>query len=322
MWVLFFCSAWCNPLPSLLNARLSPPSQYLNCSRVGNSGLLQLAPVSFWCIILWSLPYFLPKPAVPGSPCIFLVPKLGIVHFPRWPWFLVLGMILKTKIWKKLKKIKTKICWAHYFLKCHWSQSFEQTGNQHSFVFKYIYRGSKQSILKEINPEYSLERLMLKLKLQYFGHLIQRADSFGKDPDAGKDWRQEQKRETDDEVVGWHHRLDGLEFEQTLGDSWGQGSLACCGTWGCKELDRTERQNDNNSIYSRNHPFPLKSSSTPQEFSPSHLCMSLAENPTSKNINVFAHWLSAAKTTMQLRPGEPQPTYCRKPGLSFHFCCL
>ena len=54
-------------------------------------------------------------------------------------------------------------------------------------MFKYIYRGSKQSILKEINPEYSLERLMLKLKLQYFGHLIQRADSFGKDPDAGKD---------------------------------------------------------------------------------------------------------------------------------------
>lgn len=100
----FFYSAWYNPLPSLFNAWLSPPSQYLNCSRVGNSGLLELVPVSFWCIILWSLPYFLPKPAVPGSPCIFLVPKLGIVHFPRWPWFLVLGMILKTKI-----------CWAHCY---------------------------------------------------------------------------------------------------------------------------------------------------------------------------------------------------------------
>ena len=58
---------------------------------------------------------------------------------------------------------------------------------------------SNQSILKEINPEYSLERLMLNLKLQYFGHLI------GKNPDAGKDLRQEEKGVTEDEMVGWHH---------------------------------------------------------------------------------------------------------------------
>ena len=63
---------------------------------------------------------------------------------------------------------------------------------------------SNQSILKEINPEYSLEELMLKLKLQYFGHLIQRAD-IGKDPDAGKDGRQEEKGTTEDKTVGWHH---------------------------------------------------------------------------------------------------------------------
>ena len=64
-------------------------------------------------------------------------------------------------------------------------------------------RRSNQSILKEISPEYSLERLMLKLKLQYFGHLMQRTD-VGKDPDAGKDRRQE-KGTTEDELVGWYH---------------------------------------------------------------------------------------------------------------------
>ena len=73
-------------------------------------------------------------------------------------------------------------------------------------------RRSNQSILKEISPEYSLEGLMLKLKLQYFGHLMQRADSLEKDPDAGKDWRQE-KGTTEDEMVGWHHQLDGHKFE-------------------------------------------------------------------------------------------------------------
>ena len=86
-----------------------------------------------------------------------------------------------------------------------------------------------QSILKEINPEYSLEELILKLKLQYFGWL------FGKDPDAGKDWRQEKKGVTENEMVGWNHWLNGHEFEQTLGDGEGQGSLECCGPWGRKE---------------------------------------------------------------------------------------
>ena len=88
-------------------------------------------------------------------------------------------------------------------------------------------RKSNQSILKEINPEYSLEGPMLKLKLQYFGHLMQRAD-IRKDPDAGKDWRQEEKGMTEDKMVGWHHWLNGHEFEQAPGVGKGQGSLACC----------------------------------------------------------------------------------------------
>ena len=64
-----------------------------------------------------------------------------------------------------------------------------------------------------------------------------------KDPDVGKDCRQEEKGTTEDEMVGWHHRLDGREFEQPLGDGEGQGSLVCCNTWDLKELDTTERLN-------------------------------------------------------------------------------
>ena len=62
-----------------------------------------------------------------------------------------------------------------------------------------------------------------------------------KDPDAGKDSRQEKKWMTEDEMVGWHHQLKGHEFEQALGDDEGQGSLACCGPWGLKESDATEQ---------------------------------------------------------------------------------
>ena len=77
---------------------------------------------------------------------------------------------------------------------------------------------------------------MLKLKLQYFGHQIQRTDSLGKDPDAGKDQRQEEKGTTEDEMVGWQHLLNGHEFEQAPGVGEGQGSLACCSPWVTKRL--------------------------------------------------------------------------------------
>ena len=71
---------------------------------------------------------------------------------------------------------------------------------------------SNQSILKEISPGCSLKGRMLKLKLQYFGHLMQRADSLEK-TDAGRDWGQEEKGTTEDEMAGWHHGLNGREFE-------------------------------------------------------------------------------------------------------------
>ena len=94
-------------------------------------------------------------------------------------------------------------------------------------------RRSNQSVLKEINLEYSLEGLMLKLKLQYFGHLIQRADSLEKTLMLGK-IEGRRRRGRQDEIFGWHHWLNEYEFEQTPGGIGGQRRLACCSPWVCK----------------------------------------------------------------------------------------
>ena len=95
-------------------------------------------------------------------------------------------------------------------------------------------RRSNQSILKEIHPEYSLDGLMLKAKAPIL--LLPAVKSWltGKDPDAGKDWEQEEKGPTEDQMVGWYYWLNGHEFEQTLGDNEGQGSLVCWSSWGSK----------------------------------------------------------------------------------------
>ena len=85
-------------------------------------------------------------------------------------------------------------CWRR-LLRVHWTA-----------------RRSNQSILKEISPGISLEGMLLKLKLQYFGYFIQRVDSLEK-TDAGRDWGQEEKGTTEDEMARWHHRLNGHEFE-------------------------------------------------------------------------------------------------------------
>ena len=98
---------------------------------------------------------------------------------------------------------------------------------------------SNQSIVKEMSPKYSLEGLMLNLKLQYFGHLMERTDSLEKTLMLGKI----EGRRTKDEMVGWHHRLNEHEFEQALGAGDGQGSLVCCSPWGHKESNMTEQLN-------------------------------------------------------------------------------
>ena len=111
-------------------------------------------------------------------------------------------------------------------------------------------RRSNQSVLKEINLEYSLGRVMLRLKL--WSKLIlwlpnKKSQLIGKDPDAGKDWGQEEKGATEHEIVGWHQCISGQGFEKTLLDSEGQGSPACCSSWGLKE--QTQQLNNSKEKY-------------------------------------------------------------------------
>ena len=101
-------------------------------------------------------------------------------------------------------------------------------------------RRSKQSIPRKINPKYSLEGLLLKLKLQYFGHLMWTTDSLEKILMLGRIEGRRGRGQQRDEMVGWHHWLNGQEFEQAPGAGDGQGSLAYCSPWGCKESDKTE----------------------------------------------------------------------------------
>ena len=100
-------------------------------------------------------------------------------------------------------------------------------------------RQFNQSILKEISPGCSLELLMLKLKLQYFGHLMRRVDWLEKTLMLGGIGGR-RRRGWQDEIAGWHHQLDGHEFEWTPGVSDGQGGLVCCDSWGRIESDTTE----------------------------------------------------------------------------------
>ena len=109
--------------------------------------------------------------------------------------------------------------------------------------------------IKPVNPKGNQSwiftgRTDAKAEAPILGHLMQRTDSLEKtrlirkDPDARKDWRQEEKGMTEDELVGWHHWLDGHEFEQALGDGEGQAILVCCSPWSRKALDMSEWLND------------------------------------------------------------------------------
>ena len=122
--------------------------------------------------------------------------------------------------------------WTIKKAQCQRIDAFELWCWGRLLIVPWTARRSNQSILKEIIPEHSLEGLMLKLKLQYFGHMMWRTDSLEKDPDVGKNWRQEEKGMTEDEMDRWHHQLDGHEFEQAPGVGDGQGSLVSCSPWG------------------------------------------------------------------------------------------
>ena len=128
--------------------------------------------------------------------------------------------------------IKMALCWR--------IDAFELWRWKRLLRVPWTARSSNQSILKEISPGCPLEGLMLKLKLQYFGHLMRRVDSLEKTLMLGRDWGQEEKGTTEDEMAGWHHWLNGCESEWTLGVGDGQGGLACCNSWGHRESDTTE----------------------------------------------------------------------------------
>ena len=113
---------------------------------------------------------------------------------------------------------------------------------EHSWV-PWIARRSKQLILKDISHEYSLEGTDPEADTPILWPPDTKSWLIQKDPDAGKDWRQEEKGTTEDAMVGWDHQLNGHEFEQApgIGDGW--KGLVCCSQRGSKELDMTERLN-------------------------------------------------------------------------------
>ena len=102
---------------------------------------------------------------------------------------------------------------------------------------------SNQSILKEISPGLFFGRNDAKAETPVLWPPQAKSWLIGKDSDATRNWGQEVKGMTEDEMAGWHHRLDGREFEWTPGDGDGQGGLVCCDSWGRKESDTTERLN-------------------------------------------------------------------------------
>ena len=131
----------------------------------------------------------------------------------------------------------------------HWRiDAFEVLCWRRLLGVPWTLRRSNQSFLKEISPGCSLEGLTLKLKLQYFAHWCEELTHlkrpwYCEDSDTVKDWGQEEKGTTEDEMVGWHHQLDGHGFGWTTGVGDGQGGLVCCGSWGRKESDMTEQLN-------------------------------------------------------------------------------
>ena len=133
--------------------------------------------------------------------------------------------------------------WTIKKAKCWGIDAFEPRCWRRLLRVPWTTRRSNQSILKEISPEYSLEgRTDAEAKTP----ILWPPDEnwlVGKDPDAEKDWMQEEKGMTEDEMIRWHHQLDGHEFEQALGVGDGQGSLKCYSPRGCKELDMTEQLN-------------------------------------------------------------------------------
>ena len=132
--------------------------------------------------------------------------------------------------------------WTIKKAECQRTDIFELSSWRRLLRVPWTTRRSSQSIPKEISPEYSLKGFMRQLKPQYLATWCEKMTPW-KDPDAGKDWRQEEEGATEDEMVGWYQQFNVHEFEQTLGAGDVQGSVACCRPWDHKESDSTEQLN-------------------------------------------------------------------------------
>ena len=162
-----------------------------------------------------------------------------------------LDSILKSRLPTKVHLVKAMVfpvvrygceSWTIKKAECRRVDAFELWCWRRLLRVPWTARRCNLSILKEISPECSLEGLMLKLKPQYFGHLMWRTDSLEKILMLGK-IECEKKGTAEDEIVGWHHWLSGYEFGWTPGVGDGQGGLACCSSWTRKESDTTEPLN-------------------------------------------------------------------------------
>ena len=139
------------------------------------------------------------------------------------------------------------VSWTIEKAECQMIDAFELWYWRRLLKVPWTARRSNQLILREINPEYSQEGLMLKLKLQYFGHLMTKKLTTSwlvKVPDAGKHQGQKEKRASENEMAGWHHRCNEHELGETLGDGEGQGGLVCWSPWGLQRAghDRVTEQ--------------------------------------------------------------------------------
>ena len=160
------------------------------------------------------------------------------------------------QLWQHIKKqrhyfaSKSLSCQSYGFSSSHvwmWDLDYKERQALKNWCFElwcwrrllrvpWTARRSNQSILKDISPEYLLERLILKLKFQWFVEELTHLNR----PWCWERLKAGGEGTTEDEMVGWHHRLNGHEFEWTPGVGDGQGGLACCSPWGHKELDTTE----------------------------------------------------------------------------------
>ena len=159
---------------------------------------------------------------------------------------------------KLQKTVKDRGAWratVHGVAK-NWTRLSDWTSK--NWCFQIVVEKILESLLdsKEIKPINSkgnqpwivIRRTDAEVEVPILGPPDVKSQLIGKDPDAGKDWGQEEKGETEDEIVGWHHQVNGHEFEQTPEDSEGQGSLACYSPYSHKHWDMTEQLNNNRSI--------------------------------------------------------------------------